>query len=280
MSNGRLDYIPGDSFFHTLHVVVKFAFMLSIMIFMFSVGNILVLGFILIGLMVLYRQSGVPWSYFKSLKVLIPSLLIFLIGAQALWYSGNQTPMFEPIIIPFRINFHVDQFQANAFTLYYEGLLFGVVLAFRMLGMFLTFPLIFLTTPTAEYIAGLTEAGLPYQIAFIFTTAFRFIPTLLESRERVMDAQRLRGIELEKKGIINSLKQTVPTIVPMILTSLRMTTDLEVAIESRAFGAYDERVNYRAMGITRKDKFSVVVIILGSIIAAIGINIFFPGRGI
>lgn len=146
--------------------------------------------------------------------------------------------------------------------------------------MFLTFPIIFLTTPTQELMAGLTEVGLPYQGAFIFTIALRFIPLLHESRERVMEAQRLRGIELEGKGLIKTVKQTVPTIVPMITSMLRMTTDLENAIASRAFGAYEERTMYRGRGFSEQDRMLVFITIFLVIILAIGAQFALPGRGI
>ncbi len=280
MTTGRLDYVPGDSFFHRTHVMLKITIMLCILVLMFGIGNIWVLTALLLVVVGMYKISNIPWGYFKSLRVLVPALLVFLITAQALWYSGNRTPLFEPIIMPFRINFSADQMRANALTLYREGFLFGIVLSIRMLGMFLTFPLIFLTTPTSEFIAGLTEAGLPYQIAFIFTTAFRFVPFLIEGRERVMDAQKLRGIELEKRGLINAVKQTVPTIVPMIVSSLRMTSDLEVAIESRAFGAFDHRVSYRGKGFSKSDKRNIITMIVGTIILVIALNMLFPGRGL
>lgn len=279
MSHAPLDYIPGNSVFHRMHVVVKMAIMLSILVLMFSIGNLWLLGGLLLMTVGLYRISGVPWSYFKGLRVLIPALLIFLISAQGLWYSGNRTPLFDPIMLPFRINFSGENLQANALTLYTEGVLFGIVLAFRMLGMFLTFPLVFLTTPTTQLIAGLTEVGLPYQISFIFTTALRFIPFLYASRERVTEAQRLRGMDLEKKGIVNAVRQTVPTIVPMITSALRTTSDLEIAIESRAFGAFDRRTAYRGRRFTGSDRYMVIGLAVATIIVAVSANIFFPARG-
>jgi energy-coupling factor transport system permease protein len=278
VSHTRLDYIPGDSVFHRMHVIVKMAAMLSILILMFSVSNLWLLGGLVLTTVALYRASGVPWSYFKGLRVLVPALLVFLISAQGLWYSNNRTPLFDPIMLPFRISFSGKGLQANALTLYAEGVRFGVVLACRMLGMFLTFPLVFLTTPTTQLIAGLTEVGLPYQISFIFTTALRFIPSLHAGRERVIEAQRLRGMDLEKKGIVSAVRQTVPTIVPMITSALRTTSDLEVAIESRAFGAFDRRTAYRGRRFTRSDRNMVIGLAVGTLIAAVAANLFFPGR--
>lgn len=280
MSNDRLDYVPGDSIFHRMHVVVKLTIMVGIVVLMFTVSNIWILAGLLFLTLAIYQISNVSWGYVKGLKGLIPTLLFFLILTQALWYSGNKTPIFNPIMLPFRINFSADGMNAKAFALYYEGVYFGIVLALRMIGMFLTFPIIFLTTPTQELMAGLTEVGVPYQGAFIFTIAFRFIPLIHESRERVMEAQRLRGIELEGKGLIKAVKQTVPTIVPMITSMLRMTTDLENAIASRAFGAYKERTMYRGRGFSNNDRVLVFLTIFVVIIFAVGARIAFPGRGL
>ncbi len=280
MSGTRLDYIAGNSLFHRMHVIVKLALMLSILLLMFTIGNLWVLTALLIATIGLYRLSGVPWAYFKGLRVLVPALLLFLIAAQGLWYSENRTPLFEPVILPFRINFSAEGLGANALTLYDEGVVFGVVLSLRMLGMFLTFPLIFLTTPTAQLIAGLTEVGLPYQISFVFTTALRFIPLLYTSRERVTEAQRLRGIELEKTGLLNAFRQTAPTIVPMITSALRTTHDLEMAIEARAFGAFNRRTYYRGHPFTSRDRNLVIGLVAAAILFGVAVHLLLPGRGL
>lgn len=280
MTAARLDYIAGTSIFHRMHVIVKLALMLCILLLMFTIGNLWVLSVLLLTTVGLYRLSGVPWSYFKGLRVLVPALLIFLVSAQGLWYSDNRTPLFAPIMLPFRINFSAKGQDANALTLYYEGVLFGLVLALRMLSMFLTFPLIVLTTPTAQLIAGLTEVGLPYQISFVFTTALRFIPLLHASRDRVMEAQRLRGIELEKTGVLNAIRQTSSTIVPMITSALRTTHDLEMAIESRAFGAFDRRTSYRGRPFTHRDRHLVIAMVAVAIAVSAATNLLLPARGL
>lgn len=280
MTAARLDYIAGTSIFHRMHVIVKLALMLCILLLMFTIGNLWVLSVLLLTTVGLYRLSGVPWSYFKGLRVLVPALLIFLVTAQGLWYSDNRTPLFAPIMLPFRVNFSVERQDAHALTLYYEGVLFGLVLALRMLGMFLTFPLIVLTTPTAQLIAGLTEVGLPYQISFVFTTALRFIPLLYASRDRVTEAQRLRGIELEKAGVLNAIRQTASTIVPMITSALRTTHDLEMAIESRAFGAFDRRTSYRGRAFTHRDRHLVIAMVAVAIAVSAATNLLLPARGL
>jgi energy-coupling factor transport system permease protein len=55
--------------------------------------------------------------------------------------------------------------------------------------------------------------------------------------EMIQEAQRARGSQIGKGGIIKSIKSYIPVLIPMIVDSLRMSDNLAIAMLSRGFGA-------------------------------------------
>jgi energy-coupling factor transport system permease protein len=90
-----------------------------------------------------------------------------------------------------------------------------------------------------------------------------------------MDAQRSRGLELDKGPILKRIKNYVPIITPLIIGSIRMAEELAIAIESRGFG-YGERTFLKEISFRKIDYF---VIIVSIIILMLGIYIRILGYG-
>ena len=59
-----------------------------------------------------------------------------------------------------------------------------------------SFSVFFLTTSPDHLGLALEESRVPYEFAFAFTTAVRFVPVLAEEAQTIMDAQKARGLEL------------------------------------------------------------------------------------
>ena len=84
---------------------------------------------------------------------------------------------------------------------------------------------------------------MPYEFAFAFTTAVRFVPVLAEEAQTIMDAQKARGLELEKGGLLKRIRNYVPVLIPLIVSAIRRSLELAEAMESRAWGATKKRTN-------------------------------------
>ncbi len=76
-----------------------------------------------------------------------------------------------------------------------------------------------------------------------------------------MDAQRSRGLELDKGNFITRVKNYIPILLPLIINSIRRSLELAEAMESRAFGATKERTNIYELGMSGSD-YAVLVIIM------------------
>ncbi|GAJ05629.1 unnamed protein product, partial [marine sediment metagenome] len=69
-----------------------------------------------------------------------------------------------------------------------EGILFGFFITTRLLTMILILPLVSMTTPIDRLTLGLVRLGLPYQLAYITTTALNQVAVLKAEAGVIMDA--------------------------------------------------------------------------------------------
>ncbi len=69
----------------------------------------------------------------------------------------------------------------------------------------LAFQLVFMTSEPREIVLGLVRIGIPYRVAFLFSTTFRFVPLLLSELEGMKEAQRLRGVDIDNSGVVRKL---------------------------------------------------------------------------
>lgn len=119
--------------------------------------------------------------------------------------------------------------------------------------MISSFSIFFLTVDPNDFALSLISMKIPYEFAFSFSLAFRFIPTIANEAENIMDAQQSRGYEMKKSGMINQIKNLFPLLVPLIICSIKRAFNVAEALESRAFGSKKERTYYFSINFSLKD---------------------------
>jgi energy-coupling factor transport system permease protein len=115
----------------------------------------------------------------------------------------------------------------------------------------------------------------PYEFAFAFTTAVRFVPVLAEEAQTIMDAQKARGLELEKGGFLKRIRNYVPVLIPLIVSAIRRSLELAEAMESRAWGATKKRTNLYVLKFRRGD-FALLAITVVVLAVAIFVRLYVP----
>jgi len=263
----RSAFIPGNTLLHKLHPASKMLLVFGIIIAAFTTTNVAFLFMLLLFLIAIWLYSGIPASRFKTVFKIIAFLaVLFIFFYTAFSPTVNKTLFMEPVFpawIPI----------IGGFGGYYvEGLLLGLATDIRLLVLIMSLPPLMVTTAEMDLILGLLQVGIPYEFAFLLTTSLRFVPTITETRERILEAQKLRGLRLEG-GLISRIKSTVPIFVPLIITSIRMTQNLQIAIESRAFGAKKKRTTIRELKFTNLDK-AFCIATLTTIAIAVYIGFF------
>jgi energy-coupling factor transport system permease protein len=98
---------------------------------------------------------------------------------------------------------------------------------------------------------------------------------LAEEAQTIMDAQKARGLELEKGGFLRRIRNYVPVLIPLIVSAIRRSLELAEAMESRAWGATKKRTNLYALKLHRGD-FALLAITIGVLAIAIYVRLYVP----
>jgi energy-coupling factor transport system permease protein len=97
------------------------------------------------------------------------------------------------------------------------------------------------TTDVDKFIVGMVRARVPYKLAFIFSATLRFVPLLFGEIQAIIEAQRLRGLAMEKMGPIQRVRVYAKVAVPLILGAMVKSQMLEVVLQSKAFTGSPDR---------------------------------------
>jgi energy-coupling factor transport system permease protein len=133
-----------------------------------------------------------------------------------------------------------------------------------------SFSVFFLTTSPDHLGLALEQSRVPYEFAFAFTTAVRFVPVLAEEAQTIMDAQKARGLELEKGGLLKRIRNYIPVLIPLIVSAIRRSLELAEAMESRAWGASKRRTNLYSLRLHKGD---FVLLAITAVILAVAVYV-------
>ncbi|MCX7667766.1 MAG: energy-coupling factor transporter transmembrane protein EcfT, partial [Atribacterota bacterium] len=187
--------------------------------------------------------SGVPVRLvFKSLKPLW--IIVFLtLGIHIFTTPGNVI------------------YQIGPLTATKEGVRQGLLMAARLVLLIAVSSLLtFTTSPIAltdgieRLLSPFKRFGLPaHELAMMMTIAIRFIPTLLEEADRILKAQKARGMDFETGGLIQRAKNLIPLLVPLFVNSFKRAEDLAIAMESRCYRGGVGRTRLRVLTMRTRD---------------------------
>jgi energy-coupling factor transport system permease protein len=267
-TTGYVTQFQSNSFFSKLDARVKLILVISISILVFVWNDPIYLGLLVLAIIVLSLIGGIPWSYlWKLILIGIPFALILLImhGFLNKWFGV--TPLLGPIPESVPI-------LGGRFTLYKEGTIFGMGMAFRTFALILSIPMVFATTDINKLVLGLIDFRVPYKITFVFTMALRFAPLLLEEMRSIQDAQRLRGLDPKKMSLAKRVKVSASMIVPLILGTMTKSTQLEIALQAKAFSGSSDRTYLNEIAMRPLDWLIGGLIVVGTM-AFIFLRIFY-----
>jgi len=91
------------------------------------------------------------------------------------------------------------------------------------------------------------------EIALLVMLAIRFIPLLFEETDRIIKAQKARGIDIESGGIIRRVKALLPILIPLLQGMLRRADDLAIALTLRGYAPGIQRITSKTITIRAYD---------------------------
>ncbi|MFQ6134377.1 MAG: energy-coupling factor transporter transmembrane component T family protein [Nitrososphaerales archaeon] len=134
----------------------------------------------------------------------------------------------------------------------------SLVIAVRFVAIVGSTSVFFLTTPPDELELVMKWFRLPRDLIFAFVTAVRFVPVLMMDALQIMDAQKSRGLELQKGNIFSRFRRFIPILIPLIVDAVIRSGDLAEAMESRAYGAVKKPTSLYILSMKRRDTVATI----------------------
>jgi len=204
---------------------------------------------------------------------LMPIPFVLLARVQKEWLRSLRGAAFLAGFI-FLVNL-ASSFFYSGYVLTAAAVENSAAMTLRFVVLVESFSVFFLTTSPDHLGLALEQSRVPYEFAFAFTTAVRFVPVLAEEAQTIMDAQKARGLELEKGGVLKRIRNYVPVLIPLIVSAIRRSLELAEAMESRAWGATKKRTNLYALKLHRGD-FVLLAVTIGVLVVSIYVRLYLP----
>ena len=238
-----LQFQPGASVIHRLDPRVKLLISTTLLITSLLYLEVAVTSLVIAVELILSAISGTAKRWAKTVYGALPLvILIFLMNY--LVRSFSEGSYCDPSVI--YVSFAT---------------------AYRLIAFLASFSIFFLTTTPEELGMTLTKLRIPYTYSFAFISAIRFTPILAEELQTIMDAQRSRGLELDRGNPIKRVRRYIPVLVPLIVNALRRSYELAEAMEVKCFGASEKRTFLRELRMKPRDYVGLAAALLSLALA-------------
>lgn len=254
-------YYESKSLIHRLDPRVKIILMIVFVVFIFVSGNMFSLTIAATSVFAVAFISRVPLKlYLKNMKAILP-VLIFTAILNIFYGNGGKV----------LLEFWVLQITT-------DGIYRSIFMTLRILLLiFISSALTYTTTPNdltdgiESLLSPLKFIGLKsavHTLAMMMTIALRFIPTLVEEAEKIMNAQKARGADLESGGLTQRVKALIPILIPLLISSVRRAYELAEAMECRCYNGGEGKTRMKQMSLKAVDFAAafIVALICGCII--------------
>lgn len=256
-------FFPGNSFIHKLDPRMKI-----IITFVFIIALFLCKNFFSLGLLFLSAIAAVIISRI-SFKVILNGLkmivvLVVFTGILQIAYNDDGAVLWKPF----------EQFD---FAITTGGIFSSVFIIIRIVSLILFSSLLTYTTSPTMLTDAIERLLSPLKLfkvnvsslAMMMTIALRFIPTLIEEIDIIMNAQKARGADLETGTLTQRAKALVPVFIPLIVSSFRRAYELAFAMECRCYTGDNKRTRMKEMKLGVRDYAALLIlfVLVGTVIA-------------
>ena len=230
-----------DSLLHRLDPRVKLAYAVAMMVIAALHYALLPLIIIFLAQVPLALLGKVGRELARTIRASLPLVLLILAtNALMTWYMGQ-----------------LDIYAVERI----------LALAVRFLAFVASFSIFTLTTSPDDLSLALEQMGVPYSFCFMFRAALRFTPVMAREARITMDAQRARGLELDKGGLLARARRYIPILVPLVVNAVRRAWAMAEAMESRAWGASGKRTSLYVLKMRERDYVALCVIFFSLLMA-------------
>lgn len=252
-------FFPGKSIIHRLDPRTKLVFLVIYIVALFLAVNWISYGVMFAFLSVSIALSRVRLKAFvKGLKPLIFILLFTAILNIFFTTEGKILVSFWKI------------------TITTQGLIRAFFMLMRILMLVAgTFLLTYTTSPISltdgleSLLSPLKKIRLPvHELSMMMCIALRFIPTLIEETDKIMSAQKARGVDFESGKLMQRVRALIPILVPLFISAFRRADELATAMECRCYQGGEGRTKMKLLRYKFLDikAYGVGVVLLAGVI--------------
>ena len=238
-------HFPGDSLVHRFDPRLKLVLTIAYIVLLFAASNPLGLALSILFLAAMYKVAKIPGKMIlKSLKPILP-IVIFTAVLNLFFVSGEGEPLVHIWFL----------------TIYAEGVRYAVLMAGTSLLTYTTSPIV-LTDAIEQLLKPLGKLHFPvHELAMMMSIALRFIPTLIEETDKIMNAQKARGAQLDTGKMTERVKALVPVLIPLFISAFRRADELAMAMECRCYRGGDGRTRLKVLRCEKQDYIDLAVCI-------------------
>ena len=247
-------HFPGNSLVHRFDPRLKLVLTVAYIVLLFAASNPLGLTLSILFLGVMYKMAKIPVKMIgKSLKPILP-IVLFTAVLNLFFVSGEGDPLVHFWFL----------------SIYAEGVRYAVLMAVRVMALiagtslltYTTSPIV-LTDAIEQLLKPLGKLHFPvHELAMMMSIALRFIPTLIEETDKIMNAQKARGAQLDTGKMTDRVKALVPVLIPLFISAFRRADELAMAMECRCYRGGDGRTRLKVLRCTRQDYIDLAVCIV------------------
>ena len=265
-------YYPGKSVVHKLDPRIKIILTVLYIVMLFCASNPIGLAVGITFMLLSYALSRLPFGMMlKTMKPVLPIII------------------FTSILNIFFLTEGKVLFNYSFITITDKGLIMAVVMSVRILCLISGTALLTYTTSPITLTDGIERLLKPlakikfpaHEIAMMMTIALRFIPTLVEETDKIMNAQKARGADLGSGKFIDKIKSFIPILIPLFVSSFRRADELALAMECRCYRGDKNRTKLVKLEMRGMDfaALSLGLLFVGAIICGAILPYNFTGFG-
>lgn len=246
-------HFPGNSLVHRFDPRLKLVLTIAYIVLLFAASNPLGLTLSILFLGVMYKVAKIPVKMIgKSLKPILP-IVLFTAVLNLFFVSGEGDPLVHFWFL----------------SIYAEGVRYAVLMAVRVMALiagtslltYTTSPIV-LTDAIEQLLKPLGKLHFPvHELAMMMSIALRFIPTLIEETDKIMNAQKARGAQLDTGKMTDRVKALVPVLIPLFISAFRRADELAMAMECRCYRGGTGRTRLKVLRCEKQDYIDLVVCI-------------------
>ena len=246
-------HFPGNSLVHRFDPRLKLVLTVAYIVLLFAASNPLGLTLSILFLGVMYKVAKIPVKMIgKSLKPILP-IVLFTAVLNLFFVSGEGDPLVHFWFL----------------TIYAEGVRYAVLMAVRVMALiagtslltYTTSPIV-LTDAIEQLLKPLGKLHFPvHELAMMMSIALRFIPTLIEETDKIMNAQKARGAQLDTGKMTDRVKALVPVLIPLFISAFRRADELAMAMECRCYRGGTGRTRLKVLRCEKQDDIDLAVCI-------------------